>query len=92
MNQLNFNELLSTLKCNWLRKDWKLKYDFENEWWITIENVSYHRFIRESNQTMIKVEHENGSTMWLTLDDGNYSCSYNLNHNKMLCLIIEKEQ
>lgn len=86
-----FNDLIENLDCNWPMRDWTLSHDYDDEWWLEIKHVDYHRFIREGNQTMIKVEHDDGRTIWFPMGNNEFSCSYNHNHDKMLCLIIKKE-
>lgn len=86
-----FNELIETIDANWPKDEWALEHDYENEWWVLIKHVDYHRFIREDNQTMIKVEHDKGRTIWLPMQDSEFSCSYNHHFDKMLGLIIKKE-
>lgn len=86
-----FNDLIETIGAHWPKEDWTLEHDYDNEWWVLIKKVDYHRFIREDNQTMIKVEHDKGGTIWLPMENSEFSCSYNHEFDKMLCLIIKKE-
>lgn len=87
-----FKELLEIVDDNWPKDAWSWKEGENDEWWVLIKHVDYHRFIREDNQTSIKIEHDKGRTLWLEMGNSEFSCSYNHHFDKMLCLIIKREE
>lgn len=86
-----FSDLMEVIGANWPFPDWRITINDENEWWLEIKHVDYHRVIREENYTLIKMEHNDGSVMWLSMENSDFSCSYNHTFDKMICLIIKKD-